>query len=49
VLHFLRGVHADALADGTAETAALLARLLAVPGAPPLSQLLPPTTGSHRC
>jgi hypothetical protein len=49
VLHFRRGVHADALADGTAETAALLARLLAVPGAPPLSQLLPPTTGSHRC
>jgi transcriptional regulator with XRE-family HTH domain len=42
VLHFLRGVHADALADGTAETAALLARLLAVPGAPALSQVLPP-------
>ncbi len=28
-LHFLRGVRADALADGTKETAALLARLLA--------------------
>jgi transcriptional regulator with XRE-family HTH domain len=42
VLHFLRGVQADALADGTAETAALLARLLAVPGAPALSQVLPP-------
>jgi transcriptional regulator with XRE-family HTH domain len=42
VLYFLRGVHADALADGTAETAALLARLLGVPGAPALSQVLPP-------
>jgi transcriptional regulator with XRE-family HTH domain len=42
VLHFLRGVQADALADGTAETATLLARLLAVPGAPALSQVLPP-------
>jgi transcriptional regulator with XRE-family HTH domain len=42
VLHFLRGVQADALADGTPETAALLARLLAVPGAPALSQVLPP-------
>jgi transcriptional regulator with XRE-family HTH domain len=42
VLHFLRGVQADALADGTAETGALLARLLAVPGAPALSQVLPP-------
>jgi transcriptional regulator with XRE-family HTH domain len=40
VLHFLRGVQADALADGTAESAALLARLLALPGAPALSQAL---------
>jgi transcriptional regulator with XRE-family HTH domain len=42
VLHFLRGVQADAVADGTPETAALLTRLLAVPGAPALSQVLPP-------
>jgi transcriptional regulator with XRE-family HTH domain len=42
MLHFLRGVQADALADGTAETAALLTRLLAVPGAPALSRALPP-------
>jgi transcriptional regulator with XRE-family HTH domain len=42
VLHFLRGVQADALADGTPETAALLTQLLAVPGAPALSQALLP-------
>ena len=33
-LYFLRGVQADALADGTAETAALLERLLAYPDVP---------------
>ena len=33
-LYFLRGVQADALADGTDETAALLERLLAYPGRP---------------
>jgi transcriptional regulator with XRE-family HTH domain len=37
-LHFLRGVQADAAADGTPETAALLKRLLAYPGLPALSQ-----------
>ena len=42
VLYFLRGVCADALADGTPETADLLRRLLAVPGAPRLSQVPPP-------
>jgi transcriptional regulator with XRE-family HTH domain len=41
-LYFLRGVQADAIADGSAETAALLQRLLAVPGAPALSQMVPP-------
>jgi transcriptional regulator with XRE-family HTH domain len=38
-LYFLRGVQADASADGTAETAALLKRLLAYPGVPALSQV----------
>ena len=33
-LYFLRGVQADALADGTDETAALLERLLAYPDVP---------------
>ncbi len=42
VRHFVRGVQADAVADGTPETAALLQRLLAVPGAPALSRALPP-------
>jgi transcriptional regulator with XRE-family HTH domain len=42
VLYFLRGVQADALADGTPETSDLLRRLLAVPGAPTLSQVSPP-------
>jgi transcriptional regulator with XRE-family HTH domain len=41
-LYFLRGVQADAIADGTAETAVLLEQLLAMPGVPTLSQLLPP-------
>jgi transcriptional regulator with XRE-family HTH domain len=38
-LYFLRGVQADAIADGTRETADLLARLLAFPDLPALSQL----------
>jgi transcriptional regulator with XRE-family HTH domain len=38
-IHFLRGVQADASADGTPETAALLQRLLAYPGVPALSQV----------
>jgi hypothetical protein len=42
VLYFLRGVQEDAIADGTEETAALLQRLLAMPGAPALSRLPPP-------
>ena len=37
-LHFLRGVQADAVVDGTPETAALLKRLLAYPDIPALSQ-----------
>ena len=36
-IYFLRGVQADASADGTQETAALLQRLLAYPGVPALS------------
>ena len=35
-------MQADAVADGTPETAGLLERLLAVPGAPALSRALPP-------
>jgi transcriptional regulator with XRE-family HTH domain len=38
-LHFLRGVQADASADGTPETAALLKRLLAYPGIPAVLQV----------
>jgi len=38
-LYFLRGVQADALADGTAETAALLQRLLAYPDVPKIGEL----------
>ncbi len=38
-LYFLRGVRADALADGTEETAALLARLLAYADAPSISDV----------
>jgi transcriptional regulator with XRE-family HTH domain len=41
-LYLLRGVQADAAADGTPETAALVAQLLAVPGAPVLSRVLLP-------
>jgi transcriptional regulator with XRE-family HTH domain len=37
-LHFLRGVQAEALLDGTAESSALLARLLSYEGLPALSQ-----------
>ena len=40
-LYFLRGVQADAIADGTAETAALLQRLMAYPGLPALSRAMP--------
>jgi transcriptional regulator with XRE-family HTH domain len=38
-LYFLRGVRADALADGTAETAALLKRLLAYADAPQIADI----------
>jgi transcriptional regulator with XRE-family HTH domain len=38
-LYFLRGVQADAVADGMPETAALLKRLLAYPDIPALSQV----------
>ncbi|MGO8914859.1 MAG: helix-turn-helix domain-containing protein [Stellaceae bacterium] len=41
-LYLLRGVQADAIADGTEETAALLRRLLTYPGLPALSQAIPP-------
>jgi transcriptional regulator with XRE-family HTH domain len=41
-LYFLRGVQADAIADGTRQTAELLTRLLAFPGLPALSQIPPP-------
>ena len=41
-LYFLRGVQADAIADGTRQTAQLLARLLAFPGLPALSRVPPP-------
>jgi hypothetical protein len=41
-LYFLRGVQADAIADGTRQTAELLTRLLAFPGLPALSQTPPP-------
>jgi transcriptional regulator with XRE-family HTH domain len=41
-LYFLRSVRADAIADGTPETAALLKRLLAFPGLPALSQIAVP-------
>jgi transcriptional regulator with XRE-family HTH domain len=40
-VHFLRSVQADAVADGTAETADLLKRLTAYPGVPPLSRVAP--------
>jgi len=38
-VHFLRSVNADAVADGTAETADLLRRLMAYPDVPPLSRI----------
>jgi hypothetical protein len=38
--YFLRGVQADALADGTPETAELLQRLLAFPDVPALSHVV---------
>jgi len=40
-LYFLRGVQADAIADGTRATADLLKRLLAFPELPGLSRVLP--------
>jgi transcriptional regulator with XRE-family HTH domain len=40
-VHFLRSVQADAVADGTEETAALLRRLLSYPGVPPFSRVAP--------
>jgi hypothetical protein len=41
-LYFIRGVHADAMSDGTSETSALLTRLLAYPGVPALSATAAP-------
>src|SRR3984893_16816172 len=41
-LYFLRGVQADAHADGTPETAELLARLLAFPDVSALAEAMPP-------
>src|ERR1041384_6904587 len=40
-VHFLRSVNADAVADGTAETADLMKRIAAYPGVPPLSRVAP--------
>ena len=40
-VHFLRSVQADAVADGTVETADLMQRLTAYPGVPPLSRVAP--------
>jgi transcriptional regulator with XRE-family HTH domain len=45
-LYFLRGVQADAIADGTRQTAQLLARLLTFPGLPALSRI--PAPGDPR-
>ena len=45
-LYFLRGVQADAIADGTRQTAELLTRLLAFPGLPAPSQI--PAPGETR-
>lgn len=39
ILHFLRGLQADAVADGTQETTALLQRLIAASGVPDLSHV----------
>jgi transcriptional regulator with XRE-family HTH domain len=44
-LYFVRGVQADAIADGTPATAELLGRLLAFPGLPALSRVMPPEEG----
>jgi transcriptional regulator with XRE-family HTH domain len=41
-LYFLRGVQADANADGMPETAALLSRLLVLPDVPLLTEAAPP-------
>jgi hypothetical protein len=41
-LYFLRGVQADAHADGPPETAELLARLLAFPDVSALAETMPP-------
>jgi transcriptional regulator with XRE-family HTH domain len=41
-LYFLRGVQADAIADGTRQTAELFTRLLAFPNLPALSKNPPP-------
>jgi len=54
-MHFLRGVQADAVADGTPDTSALLQRLLAYPGIPALSYVpalaesQPPVLAMHFC
>jgi transcriptional regulator with XRE-family HTH domain len=45
-LYFLRGVQADAIADGTQQTAQLLTRLFEFPGLPALSQS--PSPGETR-
>ena len=45
ILYFLRGVQADAQADGMPETAELLNRLLTFPDVPVLSDVLPPYEG----
>src|SRR5271165_1994072 len=42
ILYFVRGVQADARADGKPETADLLTRLLAFPDVPALSETIPP-------
>jgi len=47
VLYFVRGVQADARADGTAETADLLARLLAFPDVAALLETMPPEEESQ--
>jgi transcriptional regulator with XRE-family HTH domain len=44
-LHFIRGVQADAHADGRPETADLLNRLLAFPDVPALSEAMTPDGG----
>ena len=45
ILYFLRGVQADAQADGMPETTALLQRLLDFPDVPMLSEAIPPEVG----